>query len=110
MFDLRLYGLVATDDENSLRSTYGFLHPFTLALLPEYVNPHDGQGGVIFDQAGVYALQFNHYLMGFPDWVFVAPSQQFNPIVDTDIIIGVSDSINTGIVGSPPNTGEECVC
>ncbi len=37
---LRLFGDVPVDDLNGLRSTYGFLAPFTLALGPE-VNPDD---------------------------------------------------------------------
>jgi hypothetical protein len=86
-----------------MRATFGFIAPFTLGLqAPPVYDPID-HGGFILDLGGVYALQYNNIMIGYPDWVFVAPAQQFNPIKDNTIIIGASDTTNVRITGSTPN-------
>ncbi len=107
---LRLFG-VPGGSLNKARATYGFLIPFDLALAASGVNENlVDHGGFIFDLGGVFALQYNNIMIGYPDWVFVAPSQQFNPQVDTTSIIGDSDSNEVGIMGSAGGSGEQCIC
>ena len=107
---MRLFGTPGGSLDNA-RATYGFTPPFDLAFaVPGDDNSHISHGGFVLDLAGAFTLQFNQIMMAYPDWVFVAPSQQFNPFIDDTNLIGNGGDGNVGITGNAGGDAGTCEC
>ncbi len=108
---MRLFG-VPGGTLSQARASYGFMLPFDLApsSVPLINVEVIDQGGFIFDLGGIFALQFNNVMMGYPDYVFITPTPQFNQVIESVLINGNTREVSPSITGTVDTPEGPCKC
>lgn len=104
---MRIFGKIG-GTLSQARATYGFLVPFDLALSSATSRPVD-HGGFVLDVSAGSFFNYSNVMIGFPDYVFPAPAEQFNKLVDDSAVIAVAGD-DSGITASAGGVDEVCEC